>query len=182
LNIVEPIRDTDRIKEIHNYLQVRNSRDALLFSFGIYTGLRISDILNYKVKDCIKRGYSIREQKTGKQKIYDWNPYLKKEIDVYVQGKSPDEYMFKSRKGHNKPITRNRAYEIIKRACNACGEFNVGTHTMRKTFGYFMYKLSRNNIAMLMEIYNHSSERITLRYIGVTREQSNNVIKKIRFF
>lgn len=107
---------------------------------------------------------------------------FKKKIDVYIQNKSLDEYVFRSRKGHNKPISRNRAYAIIKRACNACGEFNIGTHTMRKTFGYFMYKLSRNNIAMLMQIYNHSSEIITLRYIGITREQSNNIIKKMRFF
>ena len=54
MNIVEPIRDTDKIKEIHSFLQEKNSRDALLFSFGIYTGLRISDILNYKVKDFLQ--------------------------------------------------------------------------------------------------------------------------------
>lgn len=97
-------------------------------------GLRISDILKFRVRDCLKKYYNIREKKTGKQKTYDWNPHLKRELDTYIEGKDPDEYLFKSRKGINKPIGRVRAYMIIKTACNACGVYNVGTHTLRKTF------------------------------------------------
>ena len=70
MNIVEPIRDPDKIKEIHQYLKTKSDRDALMFSFGIYTGLRISDILKFRVRDCLKKNYSIREQKTGKQKRF----------------------------------------------------------------------------------------------------------------
>lgn len=182
MNIVEPIRDPDKIKEIHQYLKTKSDRDALMFSFGIYTGLRISDILKFRVRDCLKKNYSIREQKTGKQKIYDWNPYLYKELKQYCENKEPDEYLFKSRKGGNKPISRERAYRIIKDACNKCNFYNAGTHTLRKTFGYFLYMQSKNNIAMLMEILNHSSENITLRYIGISQEKSNNAMKKMRYF
>ena len=76
MNIVEPIRDPIKVKEVYDYLLKKNMRDAIMYLTGVYTGLRISDILKFKVKDALKRGYSIREQKTGKQKIYDWNPYL----------------------------------------------------------------------------------------------------------
>lgn len=182
MNIVEPIRDTEKIREIYEYMQKNSDRNALMFYFGIYTGLRISDILKFKVKDCLNKSYNIREQKTGKQKTYDWNPYLYKELKKYCEGKEPNEYLFKSRKGGNKPIKRQTAYEIIKRACNACDVYNVGTHTLRKTFGYFLYMQSKNNIAMLMEILNHSSETITLKYIGISQEKSNNAMKKMRYF
>ena len=182
MNIVEPIREPDKIKEIHKYLEEKNPRDALMFSLGIYTGLRISDILKFRVSDCLKKNYSIREQKTGKQKIYDWNPYLLKELREYCRDKDTEEYLFKSRNGRNQPISRERAYRIIKSACRACGVYNAGTHTLRKTFGYFLYTQSRNNIAMLMEILNHSSETITLRYIGISQEKSNNAMKKMRYF
>ena len=120
--------------------------------------------------------------KTGKQKVYDWNPFLKREIDKYIEGKEPDEYVFKSRKGRNHPITRYRAYKIIKTACNACGVYNVGTHTLRKTFGLFLYEQSEKNIGMIMDILNHSSENITLRYIGIQQEKNNSVMKKMRYF
>ena len=182
MNIVEPIRDQDKVKEIYMYLKKNSERDALLFLFGIYTGLRISDILKFKVKDCLNKYYNIREKKTRKQKTYDWNPSLKKELDKYILGKNPDEYLFKSRKGTNSPIGRERAYIIIKNACNACGVYNVGTHTLRKTFGLFLYTQSEHNIGMLMDVFNHSSEYITLRYIGITQEKNNSVIKKIKYF
>ncbi len=144
--------------------------------------MRISDILKFRVRDCLKKYYNIREKKTKKQKTYDWNPYLKKELDSYIANKDPDEYLFKSRKGSNKPIGRVRAYIIIKDACNTCGVYNVGTHTLRKTFGLFLYEASEKNIGMIMDVLNHSSEDITLRYIGVTQEKNNNTMRKMRFF
>ena len=50
----------------------------------------------------------------------------------------------------------------------------VGTHTLRKTFGYWAYKQGID-ITLLMRIFNHSAPSITLRYIGITQEEINNV-------
>ena len=55
MNTVEPIRDKEKVMQVYNYLKDKNERDSLLFFFGIYTGLRVSDILKFKVKDCYKR-------------------------------------------------------------------------------------------------------------------------------
>ena len=47
---------------------------------------------------------------------------------------------------------------------------NVGTHTMRKTFGYHHYK-QFNDVALLQKIFNHSSPSITMRYVGIAQEE-----------
>ena len=77
--------------------------------------------------------------------------------------------MFKSRRGKN-PITRVQAYRIICSACSSAGLlFNIGTHTLRKTFGYHFYK-EKKDIVILQKIFNHSAPDITLRYIGINQD------------
>ena len=51
MNKVQPIRDKQLVKDIYQYLLEQNSRDAVIYAVGIYTGLRISDILNLRVRD-----------------------------------------------------------------------------------------------------------------------------------
>lgn len=181
MNFVEPIRDKAVVEDIYNELKDKNERDALMFLLGIYTGLRISDILLFKIRDLLKPYYNIREQKTNKQKTYEWNPYLKRAIDAFIKNKDPDEYVFKSRQTL-RPITRQRAYQIIKTACARHGIYNTGTHTLRKTFGYFLYKESGKDIAMVMDILNHSNQETTLRYIGITQVRNNKKMQELKFF
>lgn len=57
------------------------------------------------------------------------------------------------------------AYKILSGAAAEFGLDEIGTHTLRKTYGYHMY-MQTKNIALVMEIFNHSSEKVTLRYIG----------------
>lgn len=144
-------------------------------------GLRISDVLKFKVKDVLSPVYNIREKKTNKQKVYEFNKYLKREIEEYIKSKDENEYLFKSRTGKNKPITRQRAYQILKKACAQNCIYNVGTHTLRKTFGYHMYKKTKD-VALLMEILNHSSPDITLRYIGINQEIGNKTIGNLKYY
>lgn len=60
---------------------------------------------------------------------------------------------------------------MLRDACKAVGlEEKIGTHSMRKTFGYHHYKKYKN-IALLQKIFNHSSPQITLRYIGVEQDE-----------
>lgn len=49
---VEPIRNKTKIKQMYYYLYGKDPKYGLMFKFGLNTGLRISDILPIKVKDC----------------------------------------------------------------------------------------------------------------------------------
>lgn len=169
MNIVEPIRTQDEINALKKILTEDKKRNLLLFILGINTGLRISDLLSLRVvdikeKDCVQ----IREKKTNKTKRFPIPKGIQPFIKEFVRGKHKNGYLFRSQKT-GKPITRVHAYRIIKDACLELGINNAGTHSLRKTFGYHFYKQTKD-IALLQKILNHSSQDITLRYIGLTQE------------
>lgn len=186
MKIVQPIRDTDQIDMMKDYLKDWNPRNFLLLLFGLNTGLRIGDILPLKVKDVTAGNYiDIIEQKTGKQKRFPINKTLRREIDKYIKDKQlkPWDYLFESQKkctepgkeGQKKPISREQAWKILNKAAKQFGIHHIGTHSMRKSFGYHMYQKTQD-IAMLMEMFNHSSLDITLRYIGINQERIDDAV------
>ncbi|WP_431808998.1 tyrosine-type recombinase/integrase [Lysinibacillus sphaericus] len=65
-----------------------------------------------------------------------------------------------------------QAYRALQKAADALGRDDIGTHTMRKTFGYHHYK-SNKDVATLQHIFNHSVPSITLKYIGITSDEIN---------
>jgi integrase len=84
--------------------------------------------------------------------------------------------LIQSRKGDNKPISRIQAYRVLNEVAEQLGLEEVGTHTMRKTFGYHHYK-KNHDVAILQDIFNHSAPSITLRYIGITDDEKDNSLK-----
>jgi integrase len=168
---VQPIRDKQQIEDMKWSLRKWcGERDYILFLIGINTGLRVSDLLKLKVGDVRrKKKIVIQEGKTKKARtinltnIYD-------EIQEYIKGKKNDEWLFPSRKG-DKPITPTQAYRQLNKAAEMVDiTEGIGTHTMRKTFGYWFYKQTKD-VATLQKILNHSHPEITLRYIGITEEE-----------
>ena len=87
-----------------------------------------------------------------------------------------EEYLFQSRKGKDKPISRVQAYRILNSAGAKVGLKEIGTHTLRKTFGYWHYKQNKD-VALLQEIFNHSAPSVTLRYIGINEDIKDNSIE-----
>ncbi|WES34918.1 tyrosine-type recombinase/integrase [Ruminiclostridium papyrosolvens DSM 2782] len=182
MNTVDPIREPEKIKQICSYLKMNNKRDFIMFYTGAYSGLRISDILKLQICDVKNKDViRIREKKTKKEKKFEINPELKKELKKYCEGKNPNEYLIPSRQGKNTPLSRVRAYQIMKEVGNLFDIPDLGTHTLRKTFGYQHYKQFKD-AALLMTIFNHSSQKITLRYIGIEQEDINKSMKKFRLF
>ena len=168
MNIVQPIRNREDIEKMKAVLK-RKKRDLVLFIFGINCGLRISDILKLDVGDVKGRDFvEIKEKKTKKNKRFPLNPELKVVLEEFVKDSDLDEPLFITQQ-HNR-LDRNQAYRIISRAAKLLNiPDRIGTHSLRKTFGYHHYK-QFNDIALLQKILNHSSPSITLRYIGIDQE------------
>ena len=166
---VEPLRTATEIKEMKEaLLELGGKRDYFLFVFGINTGLRISDIVGVKVGQIKAKPYAdIIEHKTGKaRRVYLLA--IQPEIIEYTDGMADDDYLFPSRNGGH--ISRTHAYRILCQAGEWIGRDDIGTHSMRKTFGYHYYQRTKD-LATLMEIFGHSSPSITKRYIGIRDEE-----------
>ena len=170
MTCVEPIRKISQIRKIEKLLNLQSKRNLILFSIGINCGLRISDILSLNVGDVKNKNFiEIKEKKTGKFKKFPINSKLKPMLDDFVKNRKNNEPLFLSI--FNNRLERVGAYYIITDVCKKAGlEEKIGTHTMRKTFGYHHYKKFKD-IAMLQKIFNHSTPQITLRYIGIEQEE-----------
>lgn len=173
---VQPLKDYNQIIDMKWSLKKWcGDRDYILFLLGINTGLRVSDLLNLKVKDIKnKKKIKVKEGRTEKPRtIYLANIY--QELNQYVKTLNSTEWLFPSRKG-DKPITRIQAYRQLNKAAKMVDiKEGIGTHTMRKTFGYWYYKQTKD-IAALQTIFNHSHPDITFQYIGITEEEIHNRI------
>lgn len=168
---VYPIFKKEEQNKIELYLQSKSKRNYLIWILGTHTGLRISDILNLKVENVQGNYINITEQKTNKIKNIKISTKLKSIIKNYINetNLNKKDVLFTSRQSNGKAMTVRRVQQIIKKIAEIVGiEENINTHSMRKTFAFNLYKLSGNSIALVMEALNHSSERITLKYLCIS--------------
>lgn len=152
-------------------------RDLYLFTFGINTGLRISDILPLKVKHVKNESHIPIIQKKNKKLRLVKIDHFAHITNEYIKHMSSDDYLFPSRKG-NSFITTTQAYRTLVKAGNMVDIDYVGTHTLRKTFGYHHYKRNKD-VATLQEIFSHSSPEVTKIYIGIAQEDMDDSINFI---
>ncbi|MEI4651914.1 tyrosine-type recombinase/integrase [Bacillus cereus] len=176
---VQPIRSKEQIKDMKWSLKRHCSeRDYILFLTGINTGLRVSDLLQIETQTILKlkrkkrKEFKIKEGKTKKERMINLTPIFD-EVYNYAQTLK-SAWLFPSRK-KDKPISKIQAYRQLQKAGDFADVESIGTHTMRKTFGYWFYKETKD-VAMLQEILNHSTPQITLKYIGINKEEKDNVL------
>lgn len=186
MQTVQPIKDKEKIKEIKKILRATSFRNELLFVLGINTGLRISDLLALKIEAVSINNQAvgkieIREKKTMKRRTIALSKKTGQLIDRYLKKERPDvkhnDPLFLCQKGG--PISRQHAYDILNKTARLVGITDrIGTHSLRKTFGYFAYK-EGVDLEMIQKLLNHSSQIETLRYIGITQEQMDEVVLKL---
>ena len=173
MNEVQPIKNKRDIERMKRALK-GNPRDLLLFIIGINSSLRISDILALKVGDVSDEYITLRERKTNKRKRIRVNSAIQDAVNNLLPSNNADDWLFPSRKG-TAPISRVQAWRILNAAADRAGlNIELGTHSLRKTFAYHAYK-NGTDIALLMRVLNHGSQRETLRYIGIEQEAIDDV-------
>lgn len=162
-------------------------RNWLFFALGINMGFRVSDLCKLRWENIFiphtatfnnTDWNQLTETKTGKSRQVVLNPSAQKAITYYIQSLSidpmsldPRSYVFWSNKKSEPHLKPDSIHDWIKKAARHLDlPFNVGTHSMRKTFGYMLYKSSGNDLGLVQEALNHSNTKTTLRYINITQE------------
>lgn len=88
---------------------------------------------------------------------------------MYTLDLEDEDFLFQSRKGVNKPITRETAYRVLKELEPKFKLDRVGTHTLRKTFGYHFYKQFNDVVALQKNIQSQRPERNPVIHRHTTR-------------
>lgn len=187
---MDSLRNQAKLQEIQDDLSrshdKRLQRVYLMLEVGINTGLRISDMVNMRVGDLRgQHSIEVRQQKTGLPVKVAISPELKTVIQKRTAGKTDDDYLFQSRQhrpdGSTKPITTRTAYNDMQTiAKRFCLSENIGTHTMRKTFGYWLYKQSNSNLSLVSMLLGHRDTDVTRRYIGLDAEELELQMRKFK--
>ena len=174
---VQPLRTAKEIEDFRWALtRYATARDLFMFNIGINIGLRVSDIVPLQVKDVKDKTHVvITEKKTGKTKRFMIPIATREAIEDYTRTMNKDDYLFASRKG-NGHISTTQAYRQLQKAADALGRDDIGTHTMRKTFGYHHYK-KHKDVVTLQKLFNHSAPSITLDYIGITADEIDKTME-----
>lgn len=195
MHTAQPIRDKEDLAHIKAYYKtVRpNRRNYLLIIIGLNTALRVSDIIRLKWEDVYdyrteswREHIALAEQKTGKTSVIFLNKGVKAALEEYKQSLFPgttpvpsQDYLFSSYGQGDTHISRIQAFRIIRQAAQACGiEGVISCHSLRKTFGYHAWKQGVQPV-MLMNIYNHSSFQVTMRYLGIEQDDRDRIFRNI---
>jgi len=191
MNYVEPIRDIKKLTKMKKLmLKEEKIKEFTLLEIGIKSGLRISDILNLRWESVFSelvgnptfRGsITVTEKKTRKTKQFRFSENVKKSVIRLLEKEDPDksDFIFRSESNNvsktNQAWTRQYVWQFLNDYGYRAGiRDKIGTHTLRKTFGYHAYK-NGVDLSLLMKIFNHSSQAVTLRYIGITQDQIDDV-------
>ena len=167
-----------------------NYKFCLLISIGVFTGLRISDLLTLKYSDLLNsETFYIKEKKTQKQRSIKVNKDLKEIVSRIVQKSKVndlEQLIFINKYGTksiDKSYVNVKLKEIIK-MYRIRLEGNVSTHTFRKTLGRRVMEVnnySNESLILLMDLFGHSSMSITKRYLGIREQEIHNVYDSLSF-
>ena len=193
--IVLPIKDSNVLTEVqdtllHNFKAGR--RNYTIFQVGKATLLRVSDVLRLKQADvfddygAIRQHAFIKDKKTGKPNTLYLRP-VTNDLAIYQQWlkrnryEGQTEWLFPSTTRPDKHIDERQFYNVMHRVGELLDINYLGTHTMRKTGAYRVYVQSNYNIGLVMRLLNHSSEAMTLAYLGLDQVSREQMLDKIDF-
>lgn len=178
----KPLKTKQEIELVRELIKTKTKdplRNLVIFNLGINNGIRTNDILKLKVADVLgKDATTIIESKTGKQRKLRLNVAgIKDDLKELCQHKQPSDYVFTSYKDPKQPIQTVTVYRLFKRLASEHPSLHgLTAHSMRRTFGYQYYQRTKD-VVTLMKLFNHSSQAVTLRYIGIEQEQLDESLK-----
>jgi integrase len=191
--LVLPIKDTNVLHEVEDTLLNNfrfGRRNYTIFQLGKATLLRVSDVLAlrrneiFEADGTIKKNAYIKDKKTGKPNTLYLKP-VKQDLTAYFQwlreNNIESEWLFPSTTHLGRHITEKQYYKVMHKTGDLLNLPYLGTHTMRKTGAYRVYVQSNYNIGLVMELLNHSSEAMTLKYLGLDQVSREKMLDQINF-
>lgn len=189
---VQPIKDPKIHEEVKDALLNNfkwGRRNLTIFQVGKATMLRVSDVLALRWIDVydshgnLQQNAFIHDRKTGKANLLYLKPVFK-DLTIYQQWRNDQQinspWLFPSSADYSRHINERQFYKVMAKVGQLLDIDYLGTHTMRKTGAYLVYQ-NTHDIAMVMKLLNHSSEEMTLHYLGIDQETKEHTLDSINF-
>ena len=191
--LVLPIKDTNILHEVedtllHNFREGR--RNYTIFQVGKATLLRVSDVLALRRNEIfnddvtIKKNAYIKDKKTGKPNVLYLKP-VKQDLSAYfnwlTEKNIQSKWLFPSTRDTSRHITEKQFYKVMAKTGDLLGISYLGSHSMRKTGAYRVYTQTHYNIGLVMSLLNHSSEAMTLKYLGLDQVSREKMLDEVKF-
>jgi integrase/recombinase XerD len=154
-------------------------RDYTLFAVMLYTGLRVSEVVNIRLKDIQDDQLVIRESKTGPGKGYI-RKKLTALLNIYLDSfKSPlgrEDHIFQSKQ--RRRLSARMVQYLIKKYLRLAGiRKDLSPHSLRHTFAANLMK-SSGNLGIVQESLRHKHIQSTMRYAHIGDEDLKNAVER----
>jgi len=178
---MKPIKNPSQLKAFLTLIEKSGDKYFVMAKLQLNTGRRICDIHTKRVSDIMlpskrfRMYFVLKEMKTGKEKSIRLNDEVRKVLQEYIVGNDLqyDDYLFPGRIAGT-AISYQQIWRVFQEAAHILNIEDFGTHSLRKTWGYTVYKKTKN-IGLLMKAFNHSSAEDTLRYIGIDQDEEDEL-------
>ena len=180
-------------------LATHRFRDRMLLIAGTNVGFRITELLTWTVgqvktaqgdvaaevtvtRALLKGGSGVRKRSVRSRRVV-LNERARGAIRDYLASldyvPAPEEFLFRSREGSNRPVHRSQAHRILERLCDECGVCGtrVSTHSLRKTFVRSVYDASGRDLIRTQRIVQHASPLTTARYLETSQDDLDNLVR-----
>lgn len=176
-------------KDIQNIFQVVPSlRNKLIFAIGIYTGLRIGEIIRLETDQVLTENGTVRNKLVVKRlkkraTVYSdipIHPKLRSYIREYALSTTLGTWLFPSSRSESGHIERIQAHYIMRSAFDALRIDGSKTHSMRRTF---LTTLSRMGVPLrtIQEMSGHSSLSQLQAYLAVDPEDTRDAVHRLKY-
>jgi integrase len=186
-----PLTDEEFALASMSFGGIYAARDRALFILGVKSGFRISELLALRVGDVYQQGRVVDRvtvpRRYMKRKIEErtvlLHPEVKAALVTWLQvllrqaSTTPSLYVFRSRKGQNRPITPTHAWAILDTIYRSNGfTGSLGTHAMRKTFATRVYDYLKHDLVKTQRALGHKNINSTVSYLSFRDEEIDAAI------
>ena len=168
--------------EIEKTLEItKNTKHKLLLSLAYGAGLRVSEVINLRVKD-VDFGELIihlKQAKGKKDRITVFPEKLKADLQNLIAGKEKDDFVFASERGGK--LTTRTAQKIFENSLKKAGIKKDATfHSLRHSFATHLLE-NGVDVRYVQELLGHQNIRTTQRYTQVTNPKLKNIKSPLDF-
>lgn len=180
------ILSTKEIADIFKLLPT--ARDKAIFAIGIYTGLRVSEIVTLRTSQLFTEAGNVRhvlklKRQKKKNIVYSDIPVhekLKKLLADYYKETELGAWLFPSEAASAGHLTRAAAHNLLTKAFDSLGLDDASTHSMRRSC---LTQMSRAGVPLrtIQEISGHASLSDLQVYLAVDPDDKRRAINLLRY-